>query len=339
MTGVPQPGLLLVAIFCIALAGTWLARRYALRRRLLDEPGARRSHVVATPRGGGIAIVAAMLPALGFAAMYWPQWHGLLLAAGGGLLLVAGIGWADDHRPLSPWLRLGVHALAASLLCAAVWHSGGAAWFACSVGLLALGLVNVWNFMDGIDGIATSQAMLVAVAAACIAPSAGALFVALAVMAACAGFLPFNAPRATIFLGDVGSGALGYLLALLFAASGLGDPVHAWLLLLPMAAFLVDAALTLASRMLRGERWWTPHVQHCYQHCVQRGHAHALVSGSYLAWTALSLGLSWLLMERAVAVIIGGIALWYALTAAIWFHLRIRHRRWAGTTSGTHGND
>nr|WP_255681937.1 glycosyltransferase family 4 protein [Luteimonas sp. BDR2-5] len=307
-------------------------------RRLLDEPGARRSHAIATPRGGGIAIVAAMLLALGFAACWWPQLRALLAGGSAGLLLVASVGWVDDHRPLSPWLRLGVHGIAALLLGAAVWQSGAGIWFACSAALLAVGLVNVWNFMDGIDGIATSQAMLVAVAAACLAPSAGALCLALATVAACAGFLPFNAPRARIFLGDVGSGALGYLLAILFALSGLDDPVRVWLLTLPMAAFLVDAALTLASRMLRGERWWTPHVQHCYQQCVQQGRSHVAVSVGYLVWALLSLGLMLLLMESAITTIMGGIVSWYALSAAIWFHLRARHRRRVAS-SGKSRND
>src|SRR5690606_27675026 len=124
-------------------------------------------------------------------------------------------------------------------------------------------LVNIWNFMDGIDGIAALQALVVAAAITLLANVAAARWIALALAAACFGFLPLNLPRARIFLGDVGSGALGYLLALamVLAATGGGQATSpaAWvLLLLPPSAFFLDASLTLLVRMLRGERWWTP---------------------------------------------------------------------------------
>src|SRR5690606_10377116 len=96
----------MLGVFAIALAGTWLARRYALRRGLLDEPGERRSHASATPRGGGISIVVAMFAVLAWLAWREPGQVAVPAAIGAGLALVAGIGWADDHRPLSPALRL-----------------------------------------------------------------------------------------------------------------------------------------------------------------------------------------------------------------------------------------
>src|SRR5690349_3648891 len=104
----------LVVHFCIGVAGTWLARRYALMRSLIDQPGERRSHSVATPRGGGIAIVISLLVAAVALGVRQPEQAPLMLAFGIGLLMVAGIGWVDDHRPLSPWIRLGVHALASA---------------------------------------------------------------------------------------------------------------------------------------------------------------------------------------------------------------------------------
>lgn len=317
---------LCLGAFFVALALTVLARRYALWRQLVDAPGERRSHVVATPRGGGIAIVAVVLP-----AMVWLGTDGVtqpvFLLGALGLLLVAGIGWVDDHRPLSPWSRLLVHLLSAMLLAAGVLWAEQPAWWAAVVFLLALGLVNVWNFMDGIDGIAASQAALVAGALALLGLMGGGVALACMFVAACLGFLPLNFPRARIFMGDVGSGALGYAVACLFALVPRPDPVVSLLLLLPLSAFLIDAALTLLSRIIRGERWWTPHVQHMYQRWVQAGHAHAIVTCAYAAWTLLSILVAARLAGASQPVIIGAFATWYLVGVTIWLTFRARHNR------------
>lgn len=305
----------------IAVLGTWLARRYALRRRLLDAPGVRRSHAVATPRGGGAAIVVAVLPV--FAWMTWQdagRWP-LAVACAAGLAMVAGIGWLDDHRPLSPWLRLTVHVVAAGMLAASLLWLGNPLWWAACMFALAVGLVNVWNFMDGINGIATTQAMLVALAA----PWLGLPWILpLVVLVACCGFLPFNFPRARIFLGDVGSGSLGWLVACLFAWLPGSSLDAALLLMLPLSAFLVDATLTLLSRMLRRERWWTAHVQHVYQRLVHRGRSHVAVTVAYGLWTLLAILVLWLFAGRTTPAIIGVLAAWYLLTATTWFVFRVR---------------
>ena len=106
----------LALFFAIGAIGTWLARVYAVQRNLLDQPGERRSHGIATPRGGGISIVLVLMIAALALALREPArallWAGFALA----LALVAGIGWWDDHRPLPAWLRLGVHAVAALVL-------------------------------------------------------------------------------------------------------------------------------------------------------------------------------------------------------------------------------
>lgn len=267
-------------------AGTWLARRYALARQLLDEPGERRSHQVPTPRGGGAAIVAVMLAVAA----------GLLVRASGAeaallgsfvlaLALVAGIGAWDDHRPLSPWLRLAVHGLAGALLGGALWWAGAPAWLAVAGALLVPGLVNVWNFMDGINGLAASQALL------CAGLFASGLagdwrLLAWAAAAACLGFLPFNFPRARIFLGDVGSGALGLALAWLLAVLVLQRP-GAWPSALALLPFLADAGFTLVRRMLRGEKWWQPHATHLYQRLARRHGSHVPVTLAYAGVTAV----------------------------------------------------
>lgn len=303
-------------------AGTWLARRYALRMRLLDQPGTRRSHAVATPRGGGIAIVAALL-----LASAWLAWRmqasggaGVLgiLAFATGLLLVGGSGWLDDHRPVSPWKRLAIHVLASGLFAAALFVEGAGAAVVALAFLAPLVLTNIWNFMDGIDGLATSQAMLVAAAIALWASGAW-WWIALALVAASAGFLPWNLPRARIFLGDVGSGSLGFALGALLAATlASAQGAGAWLLMLPLSAFVLDSGLTLGRRMLRGERWWTPHVGHAYQVLSRRVGRHGRVTAAYALWTGCALAAVMSSRDLSFTSISISLPAWYASGAALW---------------------
>ena len=287
--GVPAIlGAWILAGAAVGSATTWLARRYALHRRLIDQPGERRSHQAATPRGGGVSIVVVLLLACGALALAAPGRAVPIALAATGLSLVAGIGWIDDHRPLSPWLRLGVHVLAGVLLAAALRLAGGGWPDLATAFVAAVALTNVWNFMDGIDGIAASQALLVAAAWALFAGHGPVLWLGAALAAAAAGFLPFNFPRARIFLGDVGSGALGYALAALLAlASMRGANETRLLLALPLLPFLLDASFTLLSRIVRGEDWWRPHVQHAYQAWARRRGGHVGVTAAYALATLL----------------------------------------------------
>jgi UDP-N-acetylmuramyl pentapeptide phosphotransferase/UDP-N-acetylglucosamine-1-phosphate transferase len=322
---VPGPGVTwwLALHFTIGLAGTWLARGYALRHALIDQPGERRSHDTPTPRGGGIAIVAALLVALAWLVLADPAKAPLHVAIGIGLLLVAGIGWIDDHRPLSPWLRLATHAVAALILSSGVFVAGGGLASAASAFVLALALVNIWNFMDGIDGLAASQAGVAALGYALFAGSGTVAWLGLALLAACAGFLPFNLPKARIFLGDVGSGAIGFTLAALFSMLLLARDWHVVPLhLLPICAFLVDAALTLGARMVRGERWWLPHTQHAYQRWTRRTGRHGVATASYAGWTLLAAAIMLALRSQPLAVIMGVVVAVYLLACAAWWHLQ-----------------
>jgi UDP-N-acetylmuramyl pentapeptide phosphotransferase/UDP-N-acetylglucosamine-1-phosphate transferase len=307
----------------VSALATGCALAYARRRNLVDQPGERRSHTVPTPRGGGIGITFALLAGC------------LALLAGGlapaqpvltfavGLVLVAGIGWIDDHQPLSPGLRLLVQGLAGVVLAWGLFGVEGRwGWALLAAGLVPV-LVNVWNFMDGIDGLAATQAILAALGFAALAPGVG--LPALGLAMACAAFLPFNFPRARIFLGDVGSGTLGYALAALtlLGADDIGGQ-RSVLLLLPLSAFLIDASLTLAARMLARERWWRAHTSHLYQRWVRAGRSHVFVTSVYAAFSLTATYLAWFLGGFTPALGRGGTALWFALAAPVWFAMRAR---------------
>jgi len=280
----------LAFVLSLAIAGLW--RRIALHRRWVDQPDARRLHVQPTPRGGGVAIAVVLL-----AASAWLGQGGGLFALG--LLLVAGAGLMDDLRPLNPLAKLLLQALGALPL-ALAWPllpmllgdvlSVLAAWCVVMV------LVNFWNFMDGSNGMAASQALLVGIAVALLAGTAsvtGQLGLVLA--AACLGFLPYNLPRARLFLGDVGSFSLGYAVAALGLMAMAGGVATAWQLLLLPSAFLLDAGLTLAGRILRRQAVWRAHREHLYQRAISHGGSHAGVCAVYAAWTGIAGALALLL--------------------------------------------
>lgn len=329
-----MPWLVMGALLGLALLSallTWAARGYALRQQLMDQPGERRSHSVATPRGGGIAIVISLLVTAGVAIWAWPESTPTVLVASLGLVLVAGIGWWDDHKPLSAMRRLLVHFIAAALLAGLVKVNGGSWLLAALVLVFTASLINIWNFMDGINGIAASQAVVAMLGLAPVLPWPYSL-AAVALGLACLGFLPFNFPRARIFMGDVGSGALGYAVAAVLALASVRTDINWILLLVPVSPFLVDAGFTLLARIISGQRWMEPHTQHVYQRAVQAGASHPQVTGMYFALGLFSITVSnicsnlqprW---EAAVAIA------WFIALSVLWLLLRngMRHRQ--GTT-------
>ncbi|PKH76178.1 lipopolysaccharide biosynthesis protein [Stenotrophomonas sp. Betaine-02u-21] len=322
-----QPWLALLALALVSAVLTWLARRYALRRQLLDHPGERRSHHVATPRGGGIAIVVTALVGLAAGALLYPAAAAHLAIFAAGLVLVAGIGWWDDHRPLPAVRRLLVHMLASVLLAGLVWQATGNALQAVLLFLVATALVNLWNFMDGINGIASGYALVGALSLAAVMPMPFALL-AVVVAAGCLGFLPFNFPRARIFMGDVGSGALGYLMAALAGLASVVTSIHWLALLIPLSAFIVDAGFTLSSRMLSGQRWMEPHTQHVYQRAVKAGWSHTQVTGVYILLGLVGAAVLALSVRLAPLQQAGLALAWGALLACLWAVMRVRLRNY-----------
>ncbi|HET7163458.1 MAG TPA: glycosyltransferase family 4 protein [Rhodanobacteraceae bacterium] len=313
----------------LSLLFTGTALVYARRRGLLDQPGKRRSHTQPTPRGGGIGIVAAIL-LVGVSAwcafdqsMPWTQPAAFAAA----VLVVALIGWRDDHVPLSVLPRLAVHVLAALMVGAAVLapgtRPGAFGWAALApLAIVLIGFINAHNFMDGIDGILGQQGLFVMLGFGVLAVWLGDVGIAalsFATAAGCLGFLVFNLPPAKIFMGDVGSGALGLAIGAVAALLVQRNPAMLWTCAILPSAFLVDSGLTLARRMLSGQRWYAPHRQHLYQWLVRVNWSHARTDVAYMIWNlAVVAPLAWL-AARWPAHGMWCLVAAYAIAVVVWY--------------------
>ncbi|KPF42642.1 hypothetical protein IP87_12480 [beta proteobacterium AAP121] len=303
-----------VAVFLLSCWLTAWVRRYALRAQLLDVPNERSSHSAPTPRGGGVAIVVStLLATVALAALGWMDLR-LALGLGVGGALVALLGFIDDKRGLSARVRFAGHLLAAigAVALLAPLPPLEAFWTPVHLGWLALPLaviyvvwsVNLFNFMDGIDGIAAMEGISVAAGGALIwalLPGASGWMVGLVFAASIAGFLVFNFPPASIFMGDAGSGFLGFFIGVMTLWAATQEPQLLWSWLILSACFLVDATTTLLRRVKRGESFHVAHRNHAYQYASRRHGSHKAVTLAVLAinllWLfpwALAVGLRWI---------------------------------------------
>lgn len=322
--------LLAAAAFVIALV---LTRRFCdptSRFHILDQPNPRSLHTQPTPRSGGLAILSAVY-LCGIAAIYYlgrPQepFYGWMA---GSSFLVASISYADDRFTLPSGLRFVVHVVAAALL---IFGDGVIGrlelpgleltlpyWAGVMVTLLfVVWMLNLYNFMDGMDGFAGGMAVFGFGTFAVLGLLAGgALFGALnlIIAAAAMGFLVFNFPPARIFMGDVGSSTLGFLAAsmALWAAHQRLFPL--WAAVLVFSPFVVDATVTLIQRLLHGEKVWQAHKTHYYQRLVQAGWGHRrTVLLEYVVMLGCGASALWSvrLSEQAQMTLLAGWALFYA---------------------------
>ncbi len=316
--------LVFVGCYLASAAMTARVRRYALARAVVDVPNERSLHSTPTPRGGGLAIALVVLAVHASLVItgHLDRHTGTAWGVGAGLL--AALGWLDDHRPLGAVLRFGVQ----TAIVAVVVASGAGpvdSWTVVDVlhGLFAIvGLVwfvNLYNFMDGADGLAGAQSVLAALLLATLALGADAHGPGLALLAlggASAGFLRHNLPPAKIFLGDVGSYFLGgYLGFFLWQQVLAGGSPWPWLIVL--SPFVTDASLTLGSRLLAGERWWAAHRTHAYQRLVTAGWSHGRVVTAFVLYGLPLAGLAWLSHHRpllgpwlALLAYAAGVTIW-----------------------------
>ena len=271
-----------ISLLC-GLWGTGRIRRFALDEEILDHPGERSLHSTAVPRGGGLSIVTCVLLCTVFAAATGLiPWTLAATLAGGGTL-VALTGWLDDRAGLPASIRGIAYLLAAALAVillgpVTVLQVGSAvvrltpllAW---TLTLAAMfWLINLWNFMDGSDGLAGVETVTAALFAALIfalSGVAGMAILCLALAGAASGFLYWNWHPARIFMGDSGSCFIGFVFAVLALQAQRTAAVEALVWIVLLALFVCDATLTLLRRMVAGEKWYSPHRTHAYQLLVQ----------------------------------------------------------------------
>lgn len=320
----PVHASLLSLVLSVLVTGFML--RYARRRGLLDAPGQRRSHTVPTPRGGGVGLVIGALAGMG-AALATSFQGRVFVAFMTAALLVAAVGWWDDHRALPAWPRLLVHLAASALFTTIVLVDAHPFmwWTWPALVLIATWSINLHNFMDGIDGLLGMQLVFIGVAMAALLPDSaapGLVSAWLALAAASVGFLLYNRPPARIFMGDVGSGCAGLLVFMLSGLWCLRDPRAIWVIVILNAVFVCDAGWTLLWRIVRGRRWYTAHREHLYQWLVRCGFSHGQTGCLYFALNLmLCAPAAWLARDHA------RLAPWlcvgvYALASAGWWIAR-----------------
>ena len=293
----------LLAVFVVTWTLTWGLRRYALARHVLDIPNSRSAHTEPTPRGGGLGFVVAVLlavPYLAYVGFLVPSGSIALVCAG---VFIASLGFLDDHGHVGTLWRLLGHVLAGSL---ALYWVGGMpplvmlGWTV-TPGIVCNGLalfylvwlLNLYNFMDGIDGLAGMEALSVCLGMAglyWIAGDEGLMVLPLILAASVAGFLCWNFPVARIFMGDAGSGFLGFILGVLSIQAAHVNPAFFWSWLILLGVFVVDASATLAWRCMKREKIYQAHANHAYQHAARRYGRHQPVTVAVLL-----INLMWLL--------------------------------------------
>lgn len=321
MSTLPAALLVLIGTFLASWLLTGRVLAYLRRRAILDHPNDRSSHSIPTPRGGGWGVMLTLLPAWALIALTGVGGSDgglrvLPILAGAAALMA--VSWMDDRRGLGPAPRFlaQIAAVAAGLTAlpadGLVFQGLLPLWADRLVAAVGwLWFVNLFNFMDGIDGLAGSEAATIGAGLALVVAVGGldpayGLY-GLAAAGAALGFLLWNWHPAKLFMGDVGSVPLGFTLGWLLlavAASGL----WAAALLVP-AYFLADATVTLLRRAAEGKKVWQAHREHFYQKATQRGRNHAQVVRLVLALNAALLALA------VVSVLLGPAGGWTALPA------------------------
>lgn len=295
--------LVMLIVVVVSALLTGVIRRYAIHQSVLDVPNERSSHTVPTPRGGGVAIVLSFLGAivLGWASGVVGGNQVLAVAVGGGLIAI--VGFMDDHGHIPARWRLLGHFTGAGVM---VWLLGGLPPVLVFGQSLDLGLagaflgavylvwmLNLYNFMDGIDGLASCEAITACLTCATVYLIGGHTlegWIVLALGSAVAGFLIWNFPPAKIFMGDAGSGFIGVTVGYLALEGSSLNPSFLWMWLIALGVFVVDATYTLLKRLIGGAKVYEAHRSHAYQHASRRYRSHRKVTCAVCA-----INLLWLL--------------------------------------------
>jgi len=312
-------------IFGVTFAVTAVLRPLLTKGRVLDVPNHRSSHSSPVPRGGGVSFAAVTIVAILWLYFRHAISGNLTLALVGSGMALGITGFLDDCFETPVWFRLIVQFLAAGWT---MWWLGGVVplhsisgsiewrWGVQAIAICGLvWFINLFNFMDGIDGLAGMEAVAVC--------GLGAILLVLRVpggyeqcawvlASATGGFLIWNLPPAKLFMGDTGSGFLGVVLGILVLFSAKSQPIFFWAWLILFSSFIVDATVTLLRRLISGSHWSKGHRSHAYQHAAQRLGSHAKVT-----WAVLGINVFWLFPLAWVAVGHPSIAPFLALIAII----------------------
>lgn len=299
----------LLSSFILTFVLTAIIRRYAISKNILDIPNQRSSHSIPTPRGGGIAFVftflfsIVILTIIGVLSFF--NIFGFLVAG----ILVAGIGFIDDIKPVSATKRLACHFLACIVALSSLgglstinfmgfdFHLNGELLNILAL-LYLVWFLNLYNFMDGIDGLAAVEAISVCLGGALIyflQNESAYMFLPLLLAFSVIGFLFWNFPVAQIFMGDAGSGFLGVTIGMMSIQASHVQAQLFWSWLILAGVFIVDATVTLIRRALAGEKFYEAHRTHGYQHAKDLLKIHFNVTIAILA-----INIIWLLPLAAL---------------------------------------
>ncbi|MCX8566591.1 MAG: phospho-N-acetylmuramoyl-pentapeptide-transferase [Glomeribacter sp. 1016415] len=316
------PSLALVAAVLVAAILRGLLALEKVRQFAPDVPNHRSLHTQITPRIGGWAMVPIIvLGMLGWARTLWP----IALAA----LFVAFVSQFDDRRGLSARVRFAAHGLAV-LTVMLGFSLSLAGWKLVLIVFLLLWLINLYNFMDGADGLAGGMTFFgfsaYAIAAASAAPdlAGGAALVA----GAAAGFLVFNWPPARVFLGDAGSVPLGFLAGALGFLGWLREVWPFWFPALVFSPFIADASVTLCKRLLRGEKFWQAHRTHYYQRMIQMNGSHLGPVRMAYGLMAVSAVLALISMQMPIGIQWTVLAAWGLILILLGWRIDCRWRQY-----------
>ncbi len=325
-----------IGVIIAAFSITYLIYRYALMYDMVDYPTERSSHKTATPRGGGMSIVIVFLCALPMLNMWFEIQNNSIWALVGAGGAVALVGFVDDHLNVSLAWRL------VTQFCGAIWaltwlggmppldifgYAFDLSWLGHFLGVVYLvWLINIFNFMDGINGIASIEVITVCVSGVVlyllISEDMGELSILLLMISAVVGFIFWNFPKARIFLGDAGSGFLGMVLGVfsIHAAYIESDLFWGWIIL--FGVFVVDATITLMRRVMLGEKYYVAHRNHAYQYSARKYDSHSAIS---LAVGAINL--FWLLPVAVlvtIGLLDGIVGVLVAYTPLVWLALHFK---------------
>ena len=319
--------------FLVSCVLTWGLRGYAIKHNVIDRPNQRSSHSVPTPRGGGVAIVLTLLVALAVfyinRTLTLESFLGLFIPG----IIVAIIGLLDDHGHIAARWRLLMHFMAAAIgiyflgsfpVITLLGYDLSLSWIGMILGCVYLvWMLNLYNFMDGINGLASAEAITFAACSAMLivvnqyTDAPGSIFpLTLALIGAAAGFIVWNFPKAKIFMGDAGSGFLGISIGLMILHIAKANTHFFIAELCLLGIFIVDATTTLMRRLVAGKKVYEAHASHGYQILARKYGSHVPVTMMAIVVNLLWLfPIAFLIASAKIDGVVGLIIAWLPLLA------------------------